>query len=458
MEKGVLYSVRARVQYQLGRYPQAMDDLEAVVKEAPDSADKEFMIKGSEPEGKDAFLWGIGHLDDLVQKFPTDYRARVYRGIYLSFFTIFNQKYRQQAIQELQKAIALNSRSAISHFLLAKLYAPDLSQLGSEAESAAAWQKAIPEYTAAITLDATLVPAVRQRANAYYGLKQSRLALADYDKAVRLDPDDSGTYNDRALVKMDVRQYYSAITDFGLAIEKDKNPDDLFSTLHFESRADAYIKVADYPAAVKDLTKALQMTLTNDTFLMSLANFRAIYPEYKTVSDETIVRKLQSLFWPQFTYDVLLKQLSGNSDFTDSRLADLYLKRGDAYLNAGNFSKAVTDYNRVFSAFGEYGKSMDRWRPLGTSTTGECFVDARTVEISNKGVSRVWLKTTNAKTSTYSVDAYEVDCATRRINQASTLLYNSDGGVIRGTDSAINWQRIVPDTMGEQLYFGLCNH
>lgn len=454
-DRGDLFSLRAKAQYQMGRFKEAIDDFEVAIKAKPESAKNLFFSKGIEPENVDSLVWGMNHFDNLVQRFPMDYRPRLYRGLYLSFFVTFDEKYRQQAVAEFQKAIVINPRAALPHYFLGNLFSPGI-RVFTESARSEAWKKAIPEYAAAIALDAKMLPAFRERANAYYQLKQSILAISDYNRAIELDPEYSGAYNDRGLAKMDLGQFLSAIGDFGDAITKDKNPDDFFSKFHYENRADARIKIADYIPAAADLTKAIELTLANNTFLMNVETFKAIFPEYKKVSDEALFRKIQSLYYPQLTNEDVMKQMKGNSDFIDTLLADLYLKRADTYLKAGNYRKASTDYNRVFNGFGEYGKASDRWRPMGTNSSGESFVDARTIDLSGNGIARIWLKTVSANKATYSVDAYEIDCGSRRINEESTVLYNSDGKVIKSSDSIVNWQRIVPDTIGEQLYFGLC--
>ena len=45
----------------------------------------------------------MGNLDSLEAKFPKDYRVPLLRGIYIKFFTTFDEKYYQQAIQNYRR-------------------------------------------------------------------------------------------------------------------------------------------------------------------------------------------------------------------------------------------------------------------------------------------------------------------------------------------------------------------
>src|SRR5271167_357841 len=57
----------------------------------------------------------------------------------------------------------------------------------------------------------------------------------------------------------------------------------------------------------------VKRVLANQTFLLTLRQFRALYPEYDKVSDETVLRRIHALFWPQFEYEVFAKQIMENN-------------------------------------------------------------------------------------------------------------------------------------------------
>jgi len=61
---------------------------------------------------------------------------------------------------------------------------------------------------------ATLATAYTNRGWAYFQKGQDDLAIADYDQAIRLDPNDAEKFFDRAFAYEDTRQYEFAIADF----------------------------------------------------------------------------------------------------------------------------------------------------------------------------------------------------------------------------------------------------
>ncbi|MGA2882846.1 MAG: surface-adhesin E family protein, partial [Bryobacteraceae bacterium] len=351
--------------------------------------------------------------------------------------------------------------SPLPHYFIGGLYVRSAfwskAAWTSDAVRDEAHRKAALSYSRAIELDPKFLDAYVQRANAYYQLKQSRQAVKDYDQALQLDPENESAYHDRALAKMDLGEYYSAISDFSDSIRRKKETSDsLFSKLAYENRADAYMKVGDYSSAISDLDKAIERELANDSFLMNLRTFRLIYPEYEQLPDAALVEKVRVLFWPGFTHEVLSKQLTENKDFTSTGLADLYVKRGDAYLRAKDFRKAGAEYNRAFAGFGEYGKATDRWRLFASPRTDEFYIDVKTLDFGESGPARLWMKVVSKK-PTYSIDAYEVDCKARRLNQVSTAIYDSSDNLVRTNELLDGWQRIIPDTIGEDLYAGMCS-
>jgi hypothetical protein len=67
-----------------------------------------------------------------------------------------------------------------------------------------------------------------------------------------------------------------------------------------------------------------------------------------------------------------------------------------------------------------------------------------------------WLKTVS-KNKRYKVQAFEIDCKEKRINQTVTVMYGFGGQVLSRQELASGWQPIVPDTMGERLTGGSCS-
>lgn len=176
------------------------------------------------------------------------------------------------------------------------------------------------------------------------------------------------------------------------------------------------------------------------------------------MSDEALIRKIKALFWPQFEYSELAKQLiEGEGKWQISMVNDLYEKRGDVYLRSGDFRRGVLDFNRIFKGIPNLAGTVGRWRLLGATPTGqENYVDVKSVEFADNGPARLWLKTVN-KNKSYTAQSYDLDCKTRRLNLTSTAVYNKDDEIVSSSDLSVGWQRIIPETMGEQLFNGMCS-
>ncbi len=462
------YSLRGKVKLMLGQHREAMDDLEAAMKADLDSADRVFNVGGVEPERtSDPCTWNLTELDTLVAKFPEDYRALVFRGLYFKFFTTFKEDYYAKAMQEFQKAALLNPKSPLPHYFIAELYRKasfwTKAAWSSDEGRNEATRKAIPAYTKAIQLNPKFLKAYEGRASAYYVLKQYQPAIRDHDKVLELDPDNVSAYADRGVTKLEAGQYPSAAFDLGEAIRRKRESDFAFDKdtlgMSYEHRGDAYMKMGNYRPAIADYSKAIEQRLANDTFLLSLKQIRGLYPEYNSVSDEALCRKINALFWPEFEYNVIAKQLlEENKNWEISfLLRDLYEKRGDAYLRANDFRRGVLDFNRIFKGIPNSADGVDRWRLLGGGPGGEqYYLDVKSVELPDNGPARLWLKNVS-KNMSYTVQSIDLDCRAMRINLTPSVAYNSEGQVVSSSETSSGWQRIVPDTQGEQLYMGMCS-
>jgi tetratricopeptide (TPR) repeat protein len=221
------------------------------------------------------------------------------------------------------------------------------------------------ELNKALALDPNLQPALSDRAEVYFDLKQFAQAIPDYDKVIALDSKNAGAFNDRGLAKIELGQTYDAISDFGEAITL--KPRELQKSDSYENRADAYMKTRQWPHAIRDLTTAISLQTGGTLILMNINQFRAIYPEYRPASDEAVARKLNQTFFPNLKYEDFAKSfLHDNVEkgfFSSITIPDLYVKRSDAYLKAGNWHAAALDFRRAASGFTPQPLA-DRWRPV----------------------------------------------------------------------------------------------
>ena len=117
---------------------------------------------------------------------------------------------------------------------------------------------AVADFTKAIELNPDLAEAYYNRGISKYYLEDYYGAIADYTKAIernfhQLDPDITA-YNNRGAAKDDLKDYYGAIADYTKAIEL--NPDD---PEYYYNRGRTKKSLEDYYGAVADFTKAIEL-------------------------------------------------------------------------------------------------------------------------------------------------------------------------------------------------------
>lgn len=231
----------------------------------------------------------------------------------------------------------------------------------------------------------------------------------------------------------------------------------------FLRRADAYMKMRQWDLAVRDLTTAISLQIDAACLLMNINQFRALYPEYKAASDEAVARKLNQTFYPEMKYEEFSKGLLHNNKAWPSTVVpDLYLRRADAYLKAGNWHKAAMDFRRAVNGFPEYADAVDRWREIGSLDTGSrsrhLYIDLKTFDDANNTSVKLWLKQTKSSEGQgpYSVQRYELNCESRQMRTLSVASYDALGNLNFTREGGPQWESIVPDTMGEQLTSGAC--
>jgi tetratricopeptide (TPR) repeat protein len=113
---------------------------------------------------------------------------------------------------------------------------------------------AIADYTKAIELNPNKAQIYNNRGLAKDKLKDYNGAIADYSKAIELDPNYTNAYNNRGVQKKMLKDYNGAIADYSKAIELDPN-----YTYAYNNRGVAKGNLKDYYGAIADYTKAIEL-------------------------------------------------------------------------------------------------------------------------------------------------------------------------------------------------------
>ena len=175
---------------------------------------------------------------------------------------------------------------------------------------------AIAGYDAAIRLNPNDSSAYFRRGYAKYRLKQYSAAIADYDVAIRLKPDDSYAYGNRGIAKHDLKQYSAAIADYNMAIRLNPSAGD------YTCRGMAMADLGRYSSAIADYDVAIRLN-PND----SSAYFRRGYAKYR----------LKQYFAAIRDFDAAIR-LNPNNDFA-------YSHRGSAKTSLEQYFAAIRDFD-----------------------------------------------------------------------------------------------------------------
>lgn len=367
-------ALKARLEFEAGQFEEAMRDLDAAVADDVEAAANVFNDGGVEPRTASArCMWSLPDIEALEKRYPADYRPVLYRGLYLSFFLRFhNDRDPKPAMEAFTAASKLNPSSPLPHYFLGQLQAVNLGGMLSTANASCIGEVtprmkacielddihrlAVLHLTSAIALDTKFVAAYASRANELLQLKEYRQALRDYDRVIELKPKPGImriNLNDRALARMELRQYQGAVQDLTAAIAIECEA----SCSSFDNRANAYMKLGDYSHALADVSSSIKRTMSNAVYLINIDSFRKLYPEYDDVPDDVLCEKLRKLFYPQMDYPTFAKQFLIEAKMEPTFiLVDLYLKRGDLYAKLGRMREAEAEYDRVTRVFPKFAE------------------------------------------------------------------------------------------------------
>ncbi len=467
-----IYGAKAKVDFQLGDFETTLNDLDTAVKSDLSSPNEAFNTGGVKAEDTTQLtVLSLSDFNLLAEKFPTDYRTYMYRGLFFGSFSFYDTKYYAPAIDDLKKAVSLNPSAALPYYFLGNLaeklafniYA--FPKLGNTAAYDKARDientKALEYFKQAITADPRLKEAYASVAEELFSLKQYADAIPYYDKAIELDPNNAGLYNDRGLAKTNTGNSLGASSDLSDAIRLKhtsgrKSPDTGHLGMTYQNRADAYIKSSDYANAIDDLTKAIGLKFSDQILITTISAIRSIYPEFKHITDIDLIEGLRQKYFPNMTSTDFLQNMQKNSEpYGDFILSDLYVARGDAYIKAGDFKKASLDYARAVHNDSAYAQSLDRWKKLSVSGNTEYDVDIQTLDFSQGNSVSLWIKIINTDDQSYSKSNFELNCSEKKIKSASAINYGIDGAVI-GSIPEQDWSHIVPETIGETIYNAMC--
>ncbi len=200
-------------------------------------------------------------------------------------------------------------------------------------------ERALTDFNRAIALQPTQQPAYySQRALTYVRMRDFDRGLADYNKAIELNPRSPTFHNDRGAAYLDLKDYSRALADFERAIELDPR-----YAVPYNNRARTYVlSASDHAKAVADLDRAIELS-----------------PKYALAFENRGLSHLE------------LKDLTkALADFETAlelnpRSARALNARGVAYERQGNRDRAIADYRRALEADQNFTAARDNLTRLG---------------------------------------------------------------------------------------------
>lgn len=125
---------------------------------------------------------------------------------------------------------------------------------GESLSDAGAPEAAIADFTRALALDPQLPAAYTNRGNVFAQLGQIDRALADYGEALRIAPNFTGALNSRGVLYARMGNLDGALADFNAAVTMDPQ-----SALAYFNRGNVFWQKNDKDAALADYNRAIQL-------------------------------------------------------------------------------------------------------------------------------------------------------------------------------------------------------
>jgi tetratricopeptide (TPR) repeat protein len=148
------------------------------------------------------------------------------------------------------------------------------------------YQGAIADFNKAIELDPMHKLAYSNRAASKYCLQDYRGAIVVYTKTIELDPEDFSVYGERGNAKCQIQDYRGAIADYNKAIElktpglgKKSSPGSAGE--YYVRRGEAKYNLQDYQGAIADFTRAIELVPIFDDPLFRDISWEKNSPFYR---------------------------------------------------------------------------------------------------------------------------------------------------------------------------------
>jgi tetratricopeptide (TPR) repeat protein len=225
------------------------------------------------------------------------------------------------------------------------------------------YDRALADYDRAIGLDPGYVHAYNNRGLLFYTQKDYDRALADFDKAIELNHRYVHAYNNRGLVFYAMKEDDRAIGDYTAAIELD--PGYVYA---YNNRGLALYFSDNYDSAIKDYTEAIGLDYAYAFAYNNRGNAYSANGDHDhAIKDYTEAIRIDPLY--ARSYYNLGNEYYGLKNYTraianyseairlDPRDTYAYNNRGSVYYEMGNYDRAIADFDQALKIDPDYARA-----------------------------------------------------------------------------------------------------
>jgi tetratricopeptide (TPR) repeat protein len=291
----------------------------------------------------------VGALDkamDLLRRAQQQYPSDLWINDTLGAFSLnaFSPPRTDDALRYYSIALALRPSRPQLHWIVGAI----LFDKGAKAEAVAEWSKAIE-------LDPRDAGAWYNRGVVHENLKQWDKALADYTRAIELEPKFAWAWNGRGAAHAALEQYDEAIADHSKAIELNAK-----EARSWWQRGSTYASRRQWDEALADCTQAIKL---DPNYAFAWYGRGWVYENLKqwdkALADHTKAIQLgpnYAFAWYSrgWVHQNLKQWDKALADYTraielDPKNAPTLHNRGDVYAELGQPDRAIADYTRAIS-------------------------------------------------------------------------------------------------------------
>lgn len=211
----------------------------------------------------------------------------------------------------------------------------------------------LADFERAVALDPNYAKTYYNRGNTHRVLQQHTAALADFDRAIQLDPGYGIAYTGRGNTYADRQQHRAALADFDRAVKLDPN-----DANGYNNRGNTYAALQQYKAALVDFNRAIEL---DPKFSTAYANRGNLYHTLQQLEAALIDfgRSLElnpdnaiayynrgNLYLAQQQYVAALDDFSRATEI-DPNYAIAYSNRGNTYQALQQHELALIDFSRA---------------------------------------------------------------------------------------------------------------